>query len=99
MSEQAIIELEQTLTTKRSAKDQKDALKDVLRVAAERIKDSVGSSLERASENEGLLHNTKPGVIEALPEKLVTYSMVKKREGALSSQPDQSEIAASHLFG
>lgn len=99
MSEQAIIELEQKLTTKRSAKDQKDALKDVLRVVAERIKHSVGSSLERASENEGLLHNTKSGVIEALPEKLVTHSMVKKREGALSSQPDKNEIAASHLFG
>ena len=66
---------------------QKDVLRDFLRVAADKTKQTEGlrrgggenGLLERAGAEESLLHQNvrKPAVME-LPEKLVTYSMAKK---------------------
>jgi len=80
MSQDDVVELEKKLVEKRSAKEQKDTLRDVLRVAADKTKGANGI-LERAGEEESLLHEKgrKPEV-QSLPEKLVTYSMVKKKE-------------------
>eukprot|EP00970_Alexandrium_tamarense_P003318 scaffold529_cov196-Alexandrium_tamarense.AAC.14 len=88
MSQSEIVSLETSLSEKRSAKDQKDVLRDVLRVAADKTKESEGQFrrggenggiLERAGAEESLLHqNTRKPVVTALPEKLVTVSMVKK---------------------
>lgn len=80
MSHDEIIALEGNLNEKRSAKDQKDTFRDVLRVAADKTLGLHGL-LERAGEEESLLHKTtrKPEVA-ALPEILTTYSMLKKKE-------------------
>jgi hypothetical protein len=56
----------------------------VLRVAADKLDGQFKRSdenglLGRANVNESLLHQQRPE-ITALPEKLVTYSMVKKAE-------------------
>jgi hypothetical protein len=63
-------------------------LRDLLRVAADKIKESEGHTrsdenglLGRANANESLLHqHTRKPAITALPEKLVTYSMMKKSQ-------------------
>lgn len=80
MSRDEIITLEGKLSDKRSAKEQKEAFRDVLRVAADKTLGQNGL-LERAGEEESLLHKTtrKPEVT-ALPEVLTTYSMLKKLE-------------------
>jgi hypothetical protein len=65
---------------------QKDVLRDVLRVAADKLEGHLKRTdenglLGRANVNESLLHqhHRKPE-IAALPEKLITYSMAKKAE-------------------
>jgi hypothetical protein len=72
------------LKAKRAAKDQKDVIRDVLRVAADEWKENehpnggnaTGGSLgilDRALAEESLLHNTKKtAVVEDIPETLVT---------------------------
>jgi Exportin-5 family len=90
---QTIDSLEQNMKNKRSAKAQKDAMRDLLRVAADNLKqidESRGSNeggsaaagiFDRAVEEESLLHHTRRAgsQVEALPEKLVTRSMVEKQ--------------------
>ena len=80
MSPDEIIALEEKLIDKRSAKDQKETFRDVLRVAADKTKGQNGV-LERAGEEESLLHkHARKPEVTPLPEKLVTYSMMKKKE-------------------
>ncbi|KAL9188652.1 hypothetical protein ACHAXT_007030 [Thalassiosira profunda] len=88
MSQNDVVELEKKLAEKRSAKDQKDILRDVLRVAADKTKGQNGV-LERADEAESLLHqNARKPEVAALPEKLVTYSMLKKKQEPKEDEPD-----------
>jgi len=101
-----VLELERSLSSKRAAKDQKDALCDLMRIAAERLKESeahdgggdgrIGGgglndgdvrfgALGRATGAESLLNRQKAATdtVLALPEKLVTQSMIRKQcEGA-----------------
>jgi hypothetical protein len=81
MSHAEIIALEGKLNEKRSAKEQKETFRDVLRVAADKMLGRQAGLLERAGEEESLLHKTtrKPEVT-SLPEVLTTYSMLKKNE-------------------
>mmetsp|Transcript_24815 Transcript_24815/g.52881 ORF Transcript_24815/g.52881 Transcript_24815/m.52881 type:complete len:1461 (+) Transcript_24815:208-4590(+) len=74
-----IMLLENNLMENRSAKDQKEALRDLLRVASDKMgQDGI---LERARKDESLLQQrTRMPEVQPLPEKLVTYSMVKKVE-------------------
>ena len=81
-----VLEMEKNLTLKRSLKDQKDTLRDLLRLAAEQLKvseskENVLGLFSRATESESLLsqHFRKP-IVPNLPEKLITYSMVKRAE-------------------
>jgi exportin-5 len=81
-----VIELEKMLKRKRAAKDQKDALKDLLRLAADTLKQSEGGNgrgnlLGRADKSESLLHQKErdKDVVPQLPEKLVTHSMQAKQ--------------------
>jgi len=90
MSQGDIVTLENSLLESRSAKDQKEVLRDLLRVAADKTKGQNGL-LERAGKEESLLHqNTRKPDVTALPEKLVTYSMVKKKEEK-NVGPDHSD--------
>jgi len=100
---QIVIELEQSLSQKLAAKDQKDSLCDLLRIAAENLKESESGSydqfgvLGRATASESLLNQTirqKADAVPALPEKLVTHSMVmKQKEGENNiSIPNLGEI-------
>ena len=80
MSSDEIIALESKLLTKCSAKDQKEALREVLRIVADNTKGQNGV-LERAGNDESLLHGkARKAEVTPLPEKLVTYSMMKKKE-------------------
>ena len=80
-------QLDADLKRKRSAKDQKDFIRDFLRVAADNLKESDqkhGISalgiLDRAVEEESLLHrDVRKADVEDIPEKLVTHSMMKKK--------------------
>lgn len=79
--------LEQGMNQKRSAKDQKDLLRDLLRVAAENSHFLDKSTDEnavfgRAAFQESLLNQKilAGDAVPDLPEKLVTHSMVKKEE-------------------
>jgi len=88
MNQGDILALEKNLVELRSAKDQKEAFRGFLRLASDKTKGQSGF-LERAGEEESLLHqNTrKPEVIE-LPEKLITNTMVKKKEENTDAGPE-----------
>lgn len=78
-----IQQLDEDLKRKRSAKDQKDFFRDLLRVAADQWSESHPSAtstgaLDRAAGAESLLHRGKADV-EDIPEKLVTHSMMTKK--------------------
>jgi len=76
--------LTETMTQNCAAKHQKDALRDLLCIAAENLKQSEDGTANdsiwsRATESESLLNqNTRSIAVPALPEKLVTQSMVAK---------------------
>jgi hypothetical protein len=77
-------EMEKCMTLKRSSKDQKDVLRDLLRQSAEQLKVSETQEnflgmFSRAAESESLLsqHARKP-IVTDLPERLVTHRMVMK---------------------
>jgi Exportin-5 family len=87
ISENAVMTFEENMQKKRSAKDQKDFLRDILRVAAEKSQQMdngrvCDSLFGRADGKESLLMKSSNigGTVSNLPEKLVTQSMVKKRE-------------------
>lgn len=79
----AVQDMEQKMNEKRSAKDQKDVLRDLLRLAAENshhLDSNDDGVFSRAGAAESLL-NQKSGntfAVKDLPEKLVTHSMVQK---------------------
>jgi hypothetical protein len=95
MSQEEVLATEKSLSEKRSAKEQKDVFRDLLRVAADKTKQAEGqlnrgenSILERAGVDESLLHaKLNQPTVGALPEKLVTYSMMKKKERSNSPDP------------
>ena len=100
-----IQQLDQNLRTKRSAKAQKDLIRDFLRVAADEwkenehpnqnngINNSTGINsniLDRADAEESLLHKSnKATVVEDIPEKLVLSNR--------KSRAEQAEEAAGNV--
>ena len=76
--------LTENMTQNYSAKSQKDALRDLLRIAADNVKETEGGlnstgMWSRAAESESLLNqNTRSVAVPALPEKLITQTMVTK---------------------
>ena len=107
---QMVEQLEESLRTKRSAKDQRDAIRDVLRVASDSVKtmlqasggggDSLGAAagiFGRATESESLLHTkTKQSAVPALLEKLVTRSQVERQKKKTNKEQPEG-LAAFHL--
>lgn len=102
MSPDDIKSLEFSLSDKRSAKEQKDVLRDFLRVAAEKIKQSEGgivggseNAFERVGAEESLLQqNIRKPIVGELPEKLgTTYSKAKKDADNMA-ETQQAEIDA-----
>jgi len=95
MSQEEVVATEKCLSEKRSAKEQKDIFRDLLRVAADKTKQAEGQLdrsedglLGRAGAEESLLHGkSRQPTVAALPEKLVTYSMMKKKERNNSPDP------------
>ena len=101
ISPQNIIELERNLKEKRGPKDQKDALRDLLRVAADNLKENEHGEnlgiLGRADASESLLNQkekSRKNVIQDLPEKLVTQTMMAKKNDAIYD-PSTVEMGAS----
>jgi len=98
MNQGDIVTLEKTLVELRSAKDQKETFRSILRVAADKTKGQNGL-LARAGAEESLLHqNTRTPDVKALPEKLVTNTMVKKREETTDAGPDDGQPWHGNLF-
>ena len=85
---------EQNMKVKRSAKDQKDFIRDLLRVASDKLKDmnptstnggAAANIFDRAMEEESLLHRNAK-TIPDLPEKLVTRSQRRKAAAKLRQE-------------
>lgn len=106
---QTIDALENSMKTKRSAKDQKDAIRDLLRVAADNLKQidesraahggggsAAAGIFDRAVAEESLLHGAgrTGSLVQDLPEKLVTNSMVQKMQQP-REDPDQLQSGAT----
>jgi exportin-5 len=102
---ETVEELERNMKRKRSAKDQKDLIRDLLRVAADNLKDlnpvqvnaAANGIFDRAVEEESLLHSKRQvKAIPDLPEKLVTRSQI-----AIASikkyQPEVEGLSAFQL--
>jgi hypothetical protein len=90
---QTIQQMDQDLKRKRAAKDQKDFIRDFLRIAADSWSESHPdptsgtNSLDRAKESESLLHSShRKADVEDIPEKLVTYSMKSKKKAKKNGQ-------------
>jgi len=98
-----ILQLENNLREKRSAKEQKEYLRDLLHTAAKHLQESEGTNqqagvLGRANDSESLLSiRDKKDIVPSLPEKLVTHSMVIK-QNQNTEEPSVSEYGAL-LFG
>uniref|UniRef100_A0A7S2YM48 Uncharacterized protein n=1 Tax=Entomoneis paludosa TaxID=265537 RepID=A0A7S2YM48_9STRA len=80
-------QLEAAMRSKRSAKDQKDVIRDLLRVASDNVREMMQANGEgaaagifgRAGEEESLLHDkSREAIVPSLPEKLVTRSQIEK---------------------
>ena len=95
-----VVELERKLRENRAAKDQKEFIRDLLHTAAENLKlgentDEQVGVLGRANESESLLNiRSKKGVVESLPEKLVTHSMLLKKSQK-AEEPDSIGYGAN----
>lgn len=96
-------EFEDNLKQKRSAKDQKDFIRDLLRQAADNLKDMnpsqspAGGVFDRAIEEESLLHaNKRAHVVPDLPGKLVTHSQQLKASRK-ENVPDPSGLSTWQL--
>lgn len=98
-----VMELDTLMRDKLAAKDQREALRDLLRIAAENIKQAEGENgqdlgiLGRATESESWLNQMerdKNEVIQALPEKLVTQSMINKQM-AKEEEPTHEELGSN----
>jgi hypothetical protein len=102
---EAVTKLEEDMKRKRSAKDQKDLLRDLLRIAAEnshyldkmRVQNGI---FVRADIQESLLNqkNAATAAVPDIPEKLVTHSMMKKRENQDEDPPPMMGLGAFQLF-
>uniref|UniRef100_A0A7S4J8L4 Exportin-5 C-terminal domain-containing protein n=1 Tax=Odontella aurita TaxID=265563 RepID=A0A7S4J8L4_9STRA len=96
----AIQKLSAEMTEKRAAKDQKDVLRDLLRVIADNLKQDetdVNRVFVRAVEEESLLNQkAKTGTVPDLPEKLVTQSMIARKQTKLGEE--EAGQAARDLF-
>ena len=96
IGEVTVAELEARLNAKRAAKDQKDAIRDLLRLASDNVKDMLQANggngiYERAGEEESLLHvKSRQAIVPALPEKLVTKSQMEKRNRKEEDPPNMS---------
>ena len=87
---------EANMKQKRSAKAQKDFIRDLLRIAADAMPPSW--SMDRAKNEESLLHATsRAPVVPNLPEKLVTHSKLLKEQRYLADQPEPG-LGAFKLF-
>ena len=105
IGEQGVREFENTMKTKRSAKDQKDCIRDLLRVAADNLiemnpaKDDGSAAagiFDRAVQEESLLHiNNRTKTVADIPEKLVINSPKKK----MQTQSEEAPVGAAWLFG
>jgi len=106
----AVERLEQQMKSKRSAKDQKDVIRDLLRDAADQLKETNPSSsvnsggaaasiFDRAVEEESLLHMyTRKNVVPDIGGgKLVTRSQAEK--AARKQNEQEPEGMASAIFG
>lgn len=99
--------LDQELKERRAAKDQKDTIRDFLRVAADEWKENehpntAGSNrsnlgiLDRALAEESLLHNAKKAsVVEDIPERLVTSRRKSRAEKAADEAKGLSAFSLS----
>lgn len=99
----AVTQLESEMKQNRSAKEQKDIIRDLLRQGADFLKETdtksrngttssaAGSLFDRAIEEESLLHYRRRSAtaVPDLPEKLITRSQVNK---ALQKQNDSEPI-------
>jgi hypothetical protein len=99
-------QLDASMKGKRSAKDHKDVIRDLLREAADHLKaqypaqagDSAApaatSLFDRAADGESLLHShRRPDVVPPLAEKLVTHSQHAKKSAAERRQRNFSQTA------
>ena len=98
---ETVRKLESEMIQKRSAKEQKESLRTVLRTASESIKQSEGFAADgdqaifgRADTSEGLLGQSAASVGD-LPETLITASMIRKRQDVEEAPPG---YGATDLF-
>jgi hypothetical protein len=94
-----ISDFETEMKRKRSAKDQKETIRDLLRMVADNLRAVSPSSVnwgaaagmfDRAVEEESLLHSkSRAKVVPDLPEKLVTHSQrVKAKKKQNAEEPE-----------
>jgi len=107
IKESMIRQLDEDMQRKRSAKDQKDFIRDLLRVAAEGWSEShppTGptflGALDRAIGAESLLHRDRATNVEDIPEKLITQSMINKQQEQRRQQGEDGPegLGAFELF-
>ncbi len=98
ISVQMIQQLDQDLKTKRSAKAQKDRIRDFLRIAADGWKENQHPNqnfLDRAVAEESLLHNAnKAAVVEDIPEKLI---LSNRKSRAQKANEEATKLSAFSL--
>lgn len=90
IGETLVQRFEATMKEKRSAKDQKDCIRDLLRIAADNLNEwnpsaaggdgsAAAGIFDRAVAEESLLHaGSRAPVVQDIPEKLVTQSQIYK---------------------
>jgi hypothetical protein len=100
----AVEQFENQMKTKRSAKDQKDCIRDLLRIASDTVNEmnpsassssnSVGAAssiFDRAVEEESLLHSARrPAHVQDLPEKLVTRTQLNRVLAAANNHKEDN---------
>jgi hypothetical protein len=95
---EGVRQFENDMLAKRSSKDQKDCIRDLLRVASDTFDElnpaatassAATSIFDRAVAEESLLHEKTRTVVQDLPEKLVTHSQLKK--ASMKSNQEQPE--------
>eukprot|EP00536_Pseudo-nitzschia_multiseries_P001400 jgi/Psemu1/250511/estExt_Genewise1Plus.C_180109 len=96
-----IQKLDQDLMAKRSAKAQKDIIRDFLRVAADGWSENQNPNnqnvLDRAVAAESLLHNAnKSAVVEDIPEKLVLSNRKSRAQKANEESVGMSAFSLTH---
>ena len=98
-----VLELEKKLKSKRSAKDQKDSIRDFLRMVADQISEmsptavaggAAAGIFDRAVQEESLLHShTRSKAVPDLPEKLVLHSHVMKSKAKAEDEPQNLSLS------